>query len=36
MSVLKLQNLRPRTIEGKGIAVSVTSSYSDCCNKDPQ
>ncbi|MEU6930952.1 class III lanthipeptide [Streptomyces sp. NPDC046385] len=36
MSVLKLQNLQPRTVIGRIVGGSLTSSASDCCNRDPQ
>ncbi|MER8041452.1 MULTISPECIES: class III lanthipeptide [unclassified Streptomyces] len=36
MSVLKLQNLQPRTTASKAVSVSLTSSGSDCCKNDPQ
>ncbi|MFD9333829.1 class III lanthipeptide [Streptomyces sp. NPDC060028] len=31
MSVLKLQNLQPRTTQSSAATVSLTSSSSDCC-----
>ncbi|MDH6115321.1 hypothetical protein P3T36_006731 [Kitasatospora sp. MAP12-15] len=36
MSVLNLQNLKPRVSQSMGTPISVTSSSSDCCKvKDP-
>ncbi|WP_201776902.1 class III lanthipeptide [Streptacidiphilus anmyonensis] len=33
MSVLKLQNLKPRVAPAKASIVSVTSSLSNCCEE---
>ncbi|MER8041453.1 class III lanthipeptide [Streptomyces sp. NPDC094032] len=36
MSVLKLQNLQPRTTASRVPVASLTSSAADCCNRDPE
>jgi hypothetical protein len=36
MSVLKLQNLQPRTTRSNAAALSLTSSSSDCCKGEVQ
>jgi hypothetical protein len=37
MSVLKLQNLQPRTTSNNAVGpVSVSSSHSSCCTTDPK
>lgn len=36
MSVLKLQNLQPRTSPNGAAIISFTSSSSSCCSTKPQ
>ncbi|HLU46283.1 MAG TPA: class III lanthipeptide [Natronosporangium sp.] len=31
MSVLRLQNLEPRTTQAGALGLSLTSSHTDCC-----